>query len=699
MKTVELHFPKLGVNRRGAERDLTRRGVYDCPWAVNVRLDDNFDRRLRGGSRPGLTKFVADDMGTTISDIASIDVSSESGGSEPLLVVLVDSTVKTISGSYEGHGVFDGASYITANSAYKVKMDESFDISFTVNGSLETGTSGEMLSWSTTANDPIFLIRSELNTGKIAAYWRNVENTDLLDTQSAAVVFNDTDRDIRVTYDGSGVFKLYVDGNLEINETFVVSGTFIPIKFTMGAMVRGSVSNIYEGTLRDVVIHGNGALQNAYDLSSGVLDSAGSADGTNVGVTFSVAFATSVKTGILGDEAGGTITADDGSTALTLNSTSAPSSGFLVTGQQNVFVVTGSAVSKLDPKTGQVNTLAASAGTVPTSATFGAIYRDRMFLAGGDNAIYCSSQGDYADWDFGKDVGNVGRAVAFQLSLGNDVGPLPTAMISHKDDSILLSTARTLWALRGDPTTGNLQRVSENIGIISSRAWCKVEDSVYFLSEVGIYQVGADGSGLSILSEEVPDELRGIDTSTVTVMMGYENDRKTIHVYLKTSAGSDTHWVYELASKSWWPVRLQNAHSPLAVVQHTDKLLLGGSDGFLRYIGGNDDDGTAIESHCIIGPMRLGSIDRDGIINMIRGMLATGSGTVTWRVVTGDYAEEAADNAKLAIEAHQSGGSFATYVSFTDTWTAGRSLAQYPRTAGAWACLRAECPRVRSSRA
>jgi hypothetical protein len=48
MRTVELHFPKEGVNRRLAER-REKRGSYPTPWGVNVRLDDNIDRRLRGG--------------------------------------------------------------------------------------------------------------------------------------------------------------------------------------------------------------------------------------------------------------------------------------------------------------------------------------------------------------------------------------------------------------------------------------------------------------------------------------------------------------------------------------------------------------------------------------------------------------------------------------------------------------------------
>jgi len=494
MKTVELHFPKEGVNRRLAERQTDKRGSYPCPWAVNVRLNDNIDRRLRGGSRPGLTKYLAGDFGTTIKDMISVDVSS-AAGVEEILFVHVDSGFRT--------------------------------------------------------------------------------------------------------------------------------GDAVPL----------------------------------------------------------IAYLT--------DDSGNILTDDTGDSIL-VSSVAIPATGFLVSGQQHVIVVdpVGGTVYFADPKSGQIDEIVATGGTVPENQTFGAVYRDRLCLSGEDNIVYMSRQGDYADWDFGKDVGDNGRAVPFQLSLSSDVGPLPTAMIPHKDSAMLLASVRTLWVLRGDPTTGQLQRLSENIGIVSSRAWCKFEDTVYFLSDDGVYQIGADGSGLKPLSEDaVPIELRDVDTATTTVMMEYENDRNAIHVYLKTAAGSNTHWVYELESKAWWPMRLQDAHSPLAVCRHQGKLLLGGVDGYVRYIGGDDDDGTAIESHCVIGPMKLGSIDRAGIINMLHGMLAAGSGTVNWRVVIGATAEEAGDNAKLAIEAFQTGGNYATYVKANDSWLAGRSLAQYPRVSSAWACI------------
>lgn len=496
MRTVELHFPVEGINRRMPERPKQRRGSYPCPWAVNVCNEDNIERRLRGGSRVGLTKFVSADLGTTISDIASINLSSSTGASE-VLFALVDSSIKTVTG------------------------------------------------------------------GVVAT----------------------------------------------------------PI-------------------------------------------------------------------GHLGADSGTDILTDALGNQILAGSTSAPSSGFLVTGQQSVMAITASSITKLDAKTGKIDTIVASAGTVPTGCTFGAVYRDRLVMSGSDNAVYSSKMGDYSNWDYGRDISDGSRAIVWQLALASDVGVKPTAIISHKDSSLLIASKKTLWVLRGDPANGQLDRVSDDVGIVSSKAWCKADDIVFFLSDCGVYKVGADGSGLSMVSENsLPVELKDVDTSTTTVMMEYEQERKVIHLFLKTSGGSDIHWAYELQTEAWWAVRFQNSHSPVAVCKHQGEVILAGGDGHVRKIGGNDDDGTAIESHVVIGAMRLGTVDKAGIANMIHGVLGSGSGTVTWRMVVGESAEQASDNAKLAIEAFQTGGDYSSYVKHTDSWTAGRSLAQYPRVRSLWCCI------------
>lgn len=364
------------------------------------------------------------------------------------------------------------------------------------------------------------------------------------------------------------------------------------------------------------------------------------------------------------------------------------SPGFLAAGQQQAFVINSGSLVSLDPSTGDTENLDITAGTLPDGCTFGSVYRDRLFLSGGNNVIYASRMGVYTDWSFGVDLSDTLRAIAFQLSLSSDVGGKPTAIIPHHDKFLICATENSLWVLRGDPAAGELSRISENVGIISSRAWCRADNSIVFLSKDGLYQVNVDGSGLTPLSpQSVPDELRNINTGSVSVSIGYGHDRSAFHVFLRTAAGNDTHWIYEPQTQSFWPIVLPSGQSPKCVCQHNGDLLLAGGDGYVRKIGGTTDDGTSIQSHVLIGPIRLGELDQYGLINTLHGILGNGSGNVNWKIVTGESADAAADNGKAAIQAFQSSGNYASYVRASGDWDGSRSLTTRPRVRGMWACI------------
>ena len=74
---------------------------------------------------------------------------------------------------------------------------------------------------------------------------------------------------------------------------------------------------------------------------------------------------------------------------------------------------------------------------------------------------------------------------------------------------------------------------------------------------------------LAMVSENaLPIELKDVNTSTTKVMMEYEQDRKIVHVYLKTSGGKRYPLELRIADGGLCgQVRLQNDHSPVAVLQ------------------------------------------------------------------------------------------------------------------------------------
>mgnify|MGYP001306778496 CR=1 FL=1 len=203
------------------------------------------------------------------------------------------------------------------------------------------------------------------------------------------------------------------------------------------------------------------------------------------------------------------------------------------------------------------------------------------------------------------------------------------------------------WVLSGDPTTGHLRNVSREVGIIAALAWCKNHDTVYFLSSRGLYSVGADGGGLKPVSEDkIPVELTGITDSSA--VLDYYHPDRGVYMHLTTAPS----WFYDTARDQFWAF-----------------------------------DTTHTNSHVLFGPFRLGEGAKYGRLLNLHGNTATSSGTVTWRLVTGDTAEDAAANGKAAILAALAGGDYSSYVSASGTWTAGRSHMAYPRTMVIWCCV------------
>lgn len=274
------------------------------------------------------------------------------------------------------------------------------------------------------------------------------------------------------------------------------------------------------------------------------------------------------------------------------------------------------------------------------------VYRDRLIEFSG-TMIQASRQGDHTDFSFSSDVSDSGRAVLWQLSEAGSTGGTVVSVVPHKDSHLLCFTSDSIWVLSGDPATGSLRRISDEVGIIGVDAWCINHDTVYFLSSSGLYSVQADGSGLQAVSEDrVPEDLTGI-TDTACVLTYNHSDRG---VYITLTSGVS--WFYDTAREGFWPYDL-----------------------------------TEDSSHVLLGPFRLGTPRSHGRILNLHGVIATDSDDVTWRIVTGDSAEDAAANGKSAIVAYLAGNSYTTYVKSSGTWEEGRNHMVYPRIRAVWCCI------------
>lgn len=275
------------------------------------------------------------------------------------------------------------------------------------------------------------------------------------------------------------------------------------------------------------------------------------------------------------------------------------------------------------------------------------VYRDRAIVLDG-KTIAASRLGSHSDFSISADLSDSLRATVFQLSEAGEQGGDVVAVVPHKDAAMLCFTAGETWVLRGDPTTGTLTNVSREVGIVGASAWCRNHDTIFFLSSLGLYAVGADGSGLRPVSDEkVPVELTGVVDASC-VLDYYHADGG---VYIHRSSGVS--WFYDTARDGFWPFQRSTA-----------------------------------ASHVLMGPFQLGQQGGfHGRVLNLHGNTAAGSADVVWALVPGDTAEEAAANGKAAIEAALAGGDYTGYVTATGTWTVGRSHMAYPRIRAMSVCL------------
>ena len=274
------------------------------------------------------------------------------------------------------------------------------------------------------------------------------------------------------------------------------------------------------------------------------------------------------------------------------------------------------------------------------------VYRDRA-ISFSSNVITAARQGKSTDTTLSADVSDAGRPIIFQLSLADATGDTVVAVAPHKDNYMLAWTAGETWVLSGDPSNGSLRRVSDEVGIVGASAWCVNHDTIYWLSEHGLYSCGADGSGLKPVSEDViPEDLIG--TADTAAVLDYYHPDRGVYIHLTTQPS----WFYDAARGGFWPFNL-----------------------------------SITSSHVLLGPFHLGRENNYGRIQNLHGNMAASSADVTWRIVTGETAEAAAANGKAAITAHVASGDYSSYFSSSGIWSAGRSHMSYPRTRAIWCCI------------
>jgi hypothetical protein len=150
--------------------------------------------------------------------------------------------------------------------------------------------------------------------------------------------------------------------------------------------------------------------------------------------------------------------------------------------------------------------------------------------------------------------------------------------------------------------------------------------------------------------------------------MAWNDRQQGVHIWITplTAPATATHLFYEARQGAWWMDQYANNNqNPLCCCTFdgntaSDRIVLtGGWDGYVRAQdpAATDDDGTAIESEVIIGPLTTKELD-EMILKDLQTVIGETSGTVNFDILIGNTAEQA-----LSATPIQSG-----------TWTAGRNF-------------------------
>ncbi len=338
---------------------------------------------------------------------------------------------------------------------------------------------------------------------------------------------------------------------------------------------------------------------------------------------------------------------------------------------------------KYNPHTNYVHDWTASAGLMPedngdddTYATHGdnngprliETWRGRILQSGillDPQNIFASAVGDADDWDYNPANPSATQAWALNLSDVGVIGDVVNSMIPCTDDVLVVLGDHTIEKLVGDPANGgSREQVSDSIGGVFGKAWCKGPDgTIYFFSNIpGVYALPPRAAGQPTrISFQIDPRLKDVDTGNDVIRFFWDDRRQGFYLFITSSDGTEgNHWFYEAvrpdgSGGGWYPVEFANADmNPYCgcIVDGNDAddraLVIGGSDGYVRKSDpeAEDDDGTAIASYVLIGPILSPNLDEMKLISL-QGVFADGSADVQLDILKGDTAEEALASSPL----------------------------------------------------
>jgi len=307
-----------------------------------------------------------------------------------------------------------------------------------------------------------------------------------------------------------------------------------------------------------------------------------------------------------------------------------------------------------------------TAGSLPSYTVNTEVQRPRLIctwnarivqsgLAGDPQNWFMSAMTNPRDWDYSPATTCETQAVAGNASDASEVQDVINALIPWNNDYLVFGMDHSIGQMSGNPAGGGrFDMLSDVTGVAWGRAFALHPDkSLWFIgSRGGLYRFELGQQQPRRISETTIDErLADINLAETVIRMQWDDRMQGFLIALTPMdrSSATTHYFFDARNQAWFPWQFANAdHNPKVIYLFdgddvADRVMLLGSwDGFVRNLDydGTADDGTAIDSYVMIGPLQSPELV-PVMLTSISGVLGSSSSAVTWSLHPGDSAQEA----------------------------------------------------------
>lgn len=715
---LDVKYPLAGENRNGAY--VQQREPYTTPYAVNVRSFGPHEKRGRGGVRPGLVKYISTDFGTRISGMSRLSYIDDTGTHHVDLIVIVDGAMKIMQGST----VTQSTAYLLTEDGDHILTEAGDYIYFentiaTVNTLVDSGAytikehSGKLYIADSTCrrfnprNGTVEVVANAPTSQPIVEVYRE----RLILSGENHIVYFSEQGDFE-GWDLNDIGKHVKRANaIAVGANGLIADTITCVKsWRDKVLIMASKDELYYLTGNPSSGSGNFQVssqdvgiisQNSIAITNDRLAVFLSRNGIYTWPVGSQSHPEEFSKDRVPEEL---LEVDTRMNTISMEYDEKENGVYLfitpVSDLRLHYKCNDDAANKTVTDSSGNGFTGESVNNTSTMSAVGKI-NDGFDMNGTSDFVVESTF--YLE-DFDDDLFISVWAEPDTITGYREICGINLFFGLHTEDGVVRFTCVCNDTTNSIETDSAVMEVDTMTHIIAGISLSKRKMYIYINGELvkesiinsisfattgtGDFVFGYDPNVASALFDGILDDFR--------IIGSFVNADTAQELYNSGNGTEDTvaplgqHWFLDMKTRAFWRSKYQGDHQPYCLaklpVGGNSQVIMGCRDGYLRRHDhdASDDDGTSITSNIILGAFHLGGNkrSREGAITEIFGDIADSSGTVNWRIVTANTAEEAIDNAVDDII-----NGTTDNVKSSGSWTANFNNISYPRTRGAWAVI------------